>query len=304
MIKILASDGMEKSAIAALEAKGCQVDVQFYEPDALCEAVKDYDALIVRSATKVREPQIDAACMTGKLKIVIRAGVGIDNIDKVCAEGHGISVCNTPRASSNAVAELALAHMLSVARFISAAGHTMREGKWEKKAYEGIELSGKTVGIVGYGRIGQTLGKSCQALGMNVLAYDIYKVPELECETMRYVEMDELLANSDFVSLHVPSLPGQPLINAETLAKMKDGVIIVNTSRGTNVDEAALLDALNSGKVYGAGLDVFAEEPAMNAALYTHPRVSSTPHIGASTKEAQKRIGAEIVDILVKYFNL
>ena len=304
MIKILASDGMEKSAIATLEAKGCQVDVQFYEPDALCEAVKDYDALIVRSATKVREPQIDAACMTGKLKIVIRAGVGIDNIDKVCAERHGISVCNTPRASSNAVAELALAHMLSVARFISAAGHTMREGKWEKKAYEGIELSGKTVGIVGYGRIGQTLGKSCQALGMNVLAYDIYKVPELECETMRYVEMDELLANSDFVSLHVPSLPGQPLINAETLAKMKDGVIIVNTSRGTNVDEAALLDALNSGKVYGAGLDVFAEEPAKNAALYTHPRVSSTPHIGASTKEAQKRIGAEIVDILVKYFNL
>lgn len=304
MIKILASDGMEKGAIAALEAKGCQVDVQFYDPDALCEAVKDYDALIVRSATKVREPQIDAACMTGKLKIVIRAGVGIDNIDKVCAEGHGISVCNTPRASSNAVAELALAHMLSVARFISAAGHTMREGKWEKKAYEGIELSGKTVGIVGYGRIGQTLGKSCQALGMNVLAYDIYKVPELECETMRYVEMDELLAKSDFVSLHVPSLPGQPLINAETLAKMKDGVIIINTSRGTNVDEAALLEALNSGKVYGAGLDVFDEEPAKNAALYSHPRVSSTPHIGASTKEAQKRIGAEIVDILVKYFNL
>ncbi|HWP21706.1 MAG TPA: D-2-hydroxyacid dehydrogenase [Candidatus Cryosericum sp.] len=304
MIKILASDGMEKSAVAALEAKGCHVDVQFYDPDALCEAVKDYDALIVRSATKVREPQIDAACMTGRLKIVIRAGVGIDNIDKVCAEGHGISVCNTPRASSNAVAELALAHMLSVARFISAAGHTMREGKWEKKAYEGIELSGKTVGIVGYGRIGQTLGKSCQALGMNVLAYDIYKVPELECETMRYVEMDELLAKSDFVSLHVPSLPGQPLINAETLAKMKNGVIIINTSRGTNVDEAALLDALNSGKVYGAGLDVFAEEPAKNAALYSHPRVSSTPHIGASTEEAQKRIGAEIVDILVKYFNL
>ena len=304
MIKILASDGMEKSAIAALEAKGCQVDVQFYDPDALCEAVKSYDALIVRSATKVREPQIDAACMTGKLKLVIRAGVGIDNIDKVCAEGHGISVCNTPRASSNAVAELALAHMLSVARFISAAGHTMREGKWEKKAYEGIELAGKTVGIVGYGRIGQTLGKSCQALGMNVLAYDIYKVPELECETMRYVEMDDLLSKSDFVSLHVPSLPGQPLINAETLAKMKDGVIIINTSRGTNVDEAALLDALNSGKVYGAGLDVFAEEPAKNAALYTHPRVSSTPHIGASTEEAQKRIGAEIVDILVKYFNL
>ena len=304
MIKILASDGMEKSAIAALEAKGCQVDVQFYEPDALCEAVKNYDVLVVRSATKVREPQISAACATGKLKLVIRAGVGIDNIDKVCAEGRGISVCNTPRASSNAVAELALAHMLSVARFISAAGHTMREGKWEKKAYEGIELSGKTVGIVGYGRIGQALGSRCQALGMNVLAYDIYKVPELECGTMRYVETDELLAKSDFISLHVPSLPGQPFVNAESIARMKDGVIIINTSRGTNVDEAALLAALDSGKVYGAGLDVFAEEPAKNAALFTHPRVSSTPHVGASTKEAQKRIGAEIVDIIVKQFNL
>ena len=230
--------------------------------------------------------------------------VGIDNIDKVCAEGHGISVCNTPRASSDAVAELALAHMLSVARHISIAGHTMREGKWEKKAYVGFELSGKTVGIVGYGRIGQALGKRCQALGMNVLAYDIYRVPELECETMRYVEMDELLASSDIISLHVPSLPGQPMVSRETLAKMKDGVVIINTSRGTNVDEQALLEALESGKVFGAGLDVFAEEPAKNAALYSHPRVSCTPHIGASTKEAQARIGQEIVSLIVKQFNL
>jgi D-3-phosphoglycerate dehydrogenase len=304
MIKILASDGMDKSAIDALTAKGCQVDVQHYDQDALCEAVKNYDVLVVRSATKVREQQIEAACVSGQLKLVIRAGVGIDNIDKVCAEGHGISVCNTPRASSNAVAELALAHMLSVARHISIAGHTMREGKWEKKAYEGFELTGKTVGIVGYGRIGQALGSRCQALGMNVLAYDIYKVPELECETMRYVEMDELLASSDILSLHVPSLPGQPLVNKDTLAKMKDGVVIINTSRGTNVDEAALLEALESGKVFGAGLDVFAEEPAKNEALYSHPRVSSTPHIGASTKEAQQRIGQEIVSLIVKQFSL
>ena len=180
----------------------------------------------------------------------------------------------------------------------------MREGKWEKKAYEGFELTGKTVGIVGYGRIGQALGSRCQALGMNVLAYDIYKVPELECETMRYVEMDELLASSDILSLHVPSLPGQPLVNKDTLAKMKDGVVIINTSRGTNVDEAALLEALESGKVYGAGLDVFAEEPAKNAALYSHPRVSCTPHIGASTNEAQQRIGEEIVALIVKQFSL
>jgi len=304
MIRILASDGMDKSAIAALTAKGCQVDCNFYEPDALCEAVKDYDALVVRSATKVRKAQIDAAAEAGELKIVIRGGVGVDNIDVAYAEEKGIVVRNTPRASSDAVAEIALAHMLSVARFISVAGHTMREGKWEKKAYKGFELTGKTVGIVGYGRIGQALGRRCQALGMDVLAYDLYKVEGLENEHMRYVEMDELLAKSDIISLHVPSLPGQPLVNRETIAKMKDGVVIINTSRGTNVDEEALLEALDSGKVYGAGLDVFAEEPSKNEKLYTHPKVSATPHVGASTNEAQKRIGAEIVDLIVGQFDL
>lgn len=304
MIKILASDGMEKGAIAALEAKGCEVTCEFFEPEALKEAVKEYDVLVVRSATKVRQPHIDAALAAGRLKLIIRGGVGVDNIDVKYAEEKGIAVRNTPRASSDAVAELALAHMLSIARFISLAGHTMRAGRWEKKAYKGIELTGRTVGIVGYGRIGQALGKRCQALGMNVLAYDIYQVPELVCATMKYVELDELLEKSDIISLHVPSLPGQPFVNEETLAKMKDGVILINTSRGTNVDEDALLQALESGKVYGAGLDVFAEEPANNAALYGHPHVSSTPHIGASTVEAQQRIGAEIVDIICKQFHL
>ena len=304
MIKVLATDGMDKGGIAKLVELGCQVDCDFYEPDALCEAVKQYDVLVVRSATKVRVPQIDAAAEAGKLKLIIRGGVGVDNIDVDYAESKGIAVRNTPRASSDAVAELALAHMLSVARVISVAGHTMREGKWEKKAYKGIELSGKTVGIIGYGRIGQALGRRCQALGMKVLAHDVYKIPTLECDTMRYVEMDGLLANADIISLHVPSLPGQPIVCEETIAKMKDGVILINTSRGTNVDEAALLAALESGKVYGAGLDVFAEEPAKNAALYSHPHVSCTPHIGASTKEAQKRIGAEIVDLIAKQFAL
>lgn len=302
MLKILATDGMDKSAIKALEEKGCEVVCQFYEPEDLKEQVKKYDVLVVRSATKVCAPIIDAAAEAKQLKLVIRAGVGVDNIDVDYAKSKGIEVTNTPKSSSDAVAELALAHMLSVARFISIAGHTMREGKWEKKAYKGIELTGRTVGIIGYGRIGRALGKRCQALGMNVLAYDIYKDLSLECETMKYVEMDELLAKSDIISLHIPSLPGQPFVCRENIEKMKDGVIIINTSRGTNVDEEALLEALESGKVYGAGLDVFAEEPAKNAALYSHPHVSCTPHIGASTNEAQKRIGAEIVSILSNRF--
>lgn len=301
-MRILASDGIEKNAAATLAAQGHEVVQQFYEPEELAEQVKNFDVLVVRSATKVRKPIIDAAAEAGRLKLIIRGGVGIDNIDHVYAEEKGIKVMNTPKASSDSVAELALAHMFSVARFISIAGHTMREGKWEKKAYKGIELSGKTLGIIGYGRIGQALGLRAQALGMKVVACDIYKIPALENENMRYVEMDELFAVSDFISLHTPAIDGKPLINAETIAKMKDGVVFINTSRGNNVDENALLDALNSGKIYGAGLDVYAEEPAKNVALYSHPRVSCTPHIGASTSEAQKRIGAEIVDIIGKFF--
>ena len=175
----------------------------------------------------------------------------------------------------------------------------MREGKWEKKAYgKGVELGGKTLGVIGYGRIGQALGRMAQGLGMNVVAYDIFHVEGIECETMHYVTMDELLAHSDFISLHTPAIDGKPLINRENIAKMKDGVIFVNTSRGNNVDEEALLEGLNSGKIRGAGLDVYAEEPAKNEALLNHPNVSCTPHIGAATKEAQKRIGMEIVSII------
>lgn len=297
-MRILASDGLDKSAVVALTEMGHEVVEQFYEPQELAQQVKGFDVLVVRSATKVRKPIIDAAKEGGTLRLIIRAGVGVDNIDVEYAEANGITVKNTPKASSDSVAELAIAHMFSVARFISAAGYTMREGKWEKKAYKGFELAGRTLGIIGYGRIGQSLGRKAQALGMKVLAYDIYQIPGLESETMRYAELDEVLNNSDIISLHTPSIDGKPLINAESIAAMKDGVVIINTSRGNNVDEAALLDALNSGKVRGAGLDVFNEEPAKNAALYSHPRVSSTPHIGASTGEAQKRIGSEIVDII------
>ena len=272
-MRILVTDGMDKTAMAQLREAGHEVVEQFYEPDQLGAALREFDAVVVRSKTKVRANHIDEA-KGGKLKLIIRGGVGVDNIDVKYAEANGITVKNTPKASSQSVAELAMGHMFSCARYLSIAGHTMREGKWEKKAYgKGIELQGKTLGIVGFE----------EQLG----------IP--------YVEMDELLAKSDFISVHAPAVDGGALINAERIAKMKDGVCIINTSRGTNVDEAALLDALNSGKVRAAGLDVYADEPASNAALYSHPMVSCTPHIGAATVEAQKRIGAEIVDIITNF---
>jgi len=298
-MKILVTDGMDKAALAALQADGHEVVEQFYEPDQLGEALQNFDAVIVRSKTKVRANHIDEA-KKGSLKLIIRGGVGVDNIDVKYAEENGMSVKNTPKASSQSVAELAMAHMFACSRYVSIAGHTMREGKWEKKAYgKGVELFGKTLGIIGFGRIGQSLGRMAKAMGMDVVAFDIFHVPGLEEEMgMRYVEMDELLAVSDFISLHTPAIDGKPLINEENIAKMKDGVVFVNTSRGNNVDEAALLAALNSGKIRGAGLDVYAEEPSANAELYSHPNVSCTPHIGAATMEAQKRIGAEIVEII------
>ena len=296
-MRILVTDGMDKTAMAQLREAGHEVVEQFYEPDQLGAALREFDAVVVRSKTKVRANHIDEA-KGGKLKLIIRGGVGVDNIDVKYAEANGITVKNTPKASSQSVAELAMGHMFSCARYLSIAGHTMREGKWEKKAYgKGIELQGKTLGS-----IGQHLGVMAKAIGMDVIAFDIFHIPGIEEQLgIPYVEMDELLAKSDFISVHAPAVDGGALINAERIAKMKDGVCIINTSRGTNVDEAALLDALNSGKVRAAGLDVYADEPASNAALYSHPMVSCTPHIGAATVEAQKRIGAEIVDIITNF---
>ncbi|MBR6678319.1 MAG: D-2-hydroxyacid dehydrogenase [Oscillospiraceae bacterium] len=302
MMRILVTDGMDKKGIAQLVEMGHEVVEQFYAPEELGAALREFDCVIVRSATKVRANHIDEA-KGGKLKLIIRGGVGVDNIDVKYAEENGITVKNTPNASSNSVAETAMAHMFSCAHYISVAGHTMREGKWEKKAYgKGFEVSGKTLGIVGFGRIGQCLCKLAKGIGMEVIAYSRTRREGLEEKFgMKYVELDELLAKSDFISLHTPAIDGVPMIRKETIEKMKDGVVIINTSRGSNIDEADLLEALNSGKVRGAGLDVYVEEPTHNQDLINHPAVSCTPHIGAATKEAQGRIGEEIMDIISKF---
>ena len=300
-MRILVTDGMDSSALEQLRADGHEVVEQFYAPEELGAALRDVDVAVVRSATKVRANHIDEA-KGGKLKLVIRGGVGVDNIDVAYAQENGITVRNTPMASSNAVAELAIALLFSCARNVSVAGHTMREEKWEKKAYsKGFELSGKTMGVIGYGRIGRKVGEKAQALGMNVLSCVHRNKPEgCECDTMHFVSMDELLAQADVLVLCAPS-GDKPMVDRGSLAKMKDGVDIVNVSRGSNVDEAALMEALESGKVKAAGLDVWENEKSPNWALAAHPAVSCTPHIGAGTKEAQKRIGAEIVEIIRQF---
>lgn len=300
-MRILVTDGMDKTAMAELKAQGHEVVEQFYESEELGKALRGFDVVVVRSKTKVRAPHIDEA-KGSNLKLIIRGGVGVDNIDVKYAEENGIMVRNTPNASSQSVAECALAHMFACARFISIAGAAMRNDIWDKKAYsKGIELQGKALGIIGFGRIGAHLGVMAKAIGMNVVATRSSRTSGTDEATgIPYVTLDELLEKSDFISLHAPALPGGPLVNADTIAKMKDGVCIINTSRGGNVDEKALLEALNSGKVRAAGLDVWAEEPSKNHDLYSHPMVSCTPHIGAQTVEAQKRIGAEIVEIISK----
>ncbi|WP_300903296.1 D-2-hydroxyacid dehydrogenase [uncultured Clostridium sp.] len=296
MIRVLANDGLEKGAINKLTSLGFEVVNNHYDKGELGVVLKDFDVLVIRSATKVTADILDKS-EGGKLKLIIRAGVGIDNIDVNYAKEKGVAVKNTPNASSNSVAELAIGHMFALARFIAISNYTMREGQWNKKKYEGTELSGKTLGIIGMGRIGKSLAKKAEALGMNVIYNDMFG--KQDGLSYGFFELDELLKTSDFISLHVPydkekgCLVGKPQFDI-----MKDGVYLINCARGKVVDELALLEALDNGKVAGAGIDVFAEEPTKNEILVNHPRVSVTPHIGAATKEAQNRIGEEVVTII------
>lgn len=294
-MKILITDGLAKDAIAALQ-EFADVDEQFYEPDALGEALKGYDAVIIRSATQIRQAQIDIA-KTGQLKLIVRAGVGIDNIDHAYAKDQGIHVRNTPSANANAMAELTLAQLFAVSRFIAAANVTMRKGEWNKKNYRGVELAGKTLGLIGFGHTARLLADKCAALGMDILYYDIVGADDQVPYT--YADMTDLIQKADFITLHTPaSKDGKPLLDGGAIASMKDGVRLVNCARGGLIDEAALLEALTTGKVAAAGLDVFVGEPDVNLDLANHPNVSVTPHLGAQTYEAQARVGKEVVDVV------
>lgn len=303
MIKILVSDGMEQNALNKLNAQGFVVLDKHFEKEELKDKIKDFDAIIIRSATKVDKEIIDAG-IKGNLKLVVRAGVGLDNVDLEYAKEKGIIVFNTPKASSVSVAELTIGHMLCISRFINTANVTMLEGKWEKKKYKGTEIYGKTLGLIGFGRIAREVAKRANALGMNVIYYDIAgkceEYEEFKCCTLEY-----LLKNSDFISVHIPFNKDRgALLKEEEFNIMKDGVYIINCARGGVIEEEALLKALNNGKVTAAALDVFENEPKPKKELINHERVSVTPHIGASTKEAQMRIGEEIVDIVDNFFNI
>lgn len=303
MYKILANDGIDKSAALALEKLGYDVEVKFYEGEELVKKIKEVDCIIIRSATKIREALIDEALKTGQLKLIIRAGVGIDNIDHAYAKEKGIMVRNTPNSSSDAVAELAIGHMFSLARHIYISNVTMRKGEWNKKAYKGIELNGKTLGLVGFGRIAQSVAKKAMALGMNIIYYDILNKANM-LEGCTLVSKDELLTQSDFISLHIPFIKENgPFLDFADFDKMKDGMYLVHTARGKVVNELALLKALDEGKVAAAALDVYEQEPTKHEAIYTHDKISLTPHIGASTVEAQARIGLETIAVIQEVFS-
>lgn len=305
MIKILANDGIDPIGKELLEKAGFQVDTETIPQDQLAEALKSYDAITVRSATKVRKELLD---LVPNVKLIGRGGVGMDNIDVEYARSIGVAVVNTPAASSLSVAELVFSHLFTGIRFLQDSNRKMPvEGATQfnnlKKAYaKGTELSGKTIGIIGFGRIGRATAKVALGLGMNVLAYDLYpSETEIKLDfqggqsvtiPIKTVTLNEVIAGSDFFSLHTP-FADKPILGTDEFAKMKNGVGIVNCSRGGTIDEPALIEALDSGKVSFAGLDVFDSEPTPLAAILTHPKISLTPHIGASTNEAQERIGTD-----------
>jgi D-3-phosphoglycerate dehydrogenase len=294
MTKVLIADSLDKEAMELLKAvPGFEVIVKTGLDEAgLVGTIPGFNAVVVRGATKITRPVIEAGT---DLRIIVRAGIGLDNVDAAAAKEKKIAVANTPAATSITVAEHTFGLMLGAVRNHGRAVVSMKQHKWEKKALEGTELYGKTLGIIGCGRIGIEVARRAIAFGMKVIAYDV--IPIKTDLAVTQVPMDELLAKSDLITLHIPKQP-QPVVGAAEILKMKDGVIIVNVARGGVVDEKALLDGLNSGKVRAAALDVFAKEPPEDFTLIDHPNVTPIPHLGAASKEGQQRAGLEVVKIL------
>ncbi len=291
-MKILVNDNISDKGIKILEDQGYELTQHHYEKEELMDVLPEYDAIIIRSATKVREDLIDKS----NLKVIARAGTGIDNIDHEYARSKGIDVLNTPGANSASVSELVFAHMFALARYIPQANITMRKGEWNKKQYRGIELAGKTLGIMGFGKIGEITAKMALGFGMKVIAYDIADIDtDLDVE---FKTKEEVLKVSDFLTLHVPSMD-EPFITAEDMKNMKNSAYLVNCARGGVVDEDDLLTALDNGDIAGAGIDVYVDEPTDNDELVGHEKVSVTPHIGAATYEAQDRVGIQIAEKLI-----
>ena len=293
--KILLTDGLEENGKEILRASAEVVDQSGISADDLLKVVGEYDALIVRGRTKVTNAVFEAG---KKLKVVGRAGVGVDNIDLEAAKAHHVTVVNSPLATTVAVAELTLSLMLSLMREIPRADASMKSGKWLKKEFEGRELYGKTLGVLGFGRIGSAVAARAKAFEMKILAYDpVVSAEEIRARGGEPVSLDDLLKQSDMITMHMPlTSESKHLLNREAFSKMKDGVYIVCAARGGVIDEDALLEALNSGKVAGAALDVFATEPPGETELVAHPHVIDTPHVGAQTVEAQTRAAHDIAE--------
>lgn len=296
-MKIIICDKTEKEYIEQMRAAGLTVDVRDdITPEQLLVELPNYDGMVVRSRTKVRKDLIDVC---PNLKVILRGGAGLDTIDHEYAKEKGITVMNTPLANSKSVAELTIGYMLMMARSLYAASATMKAEKWDKKSFNGDEIGGKTLGLIGIGNIGKEVTKRALAMEMTVVAYDPYVK---EMAGVKLVSLDELLAQADYISLHLPKTKeSSNMIGKEQFAKMKNGVRIVNCARGGIVNEEALYEALTSGKVAGAALDVFNEEPPTDWKLAKLDNVIASPHIGAATKEAQARVGAEVAEKLIAF---
>ncbi len=300
-MKVLVTDKLADEAIEMLKNNGFEVKYEELDHDGLLNEIADYDALIVRSRTKVTADIIEKGA-SGKLKVIGRAGIGVDNIDVKKATELGIKVVNAPTGSTISVAELAIAHMLALARFIPKADSSMKRGEWLKKQLKGIELHGKTLGLIGSGRIAQHVAKIAKGLGMNVLVYSPHCTDE-KAEKMgaRRATLEEVLRESDFVSLHIPKTEETyHLIDKEKLSLMKPTAYLINCARGGVVDEDALYEFLKEGKIAGAAIDVFEEEPPKGSKLLELDNVVLTPHIGANTKEAQIRAGTICAEQVMK----